>query len=540
MASGNLRRRSFLITMLIASAARVAAQDLTATASAGVIAEGFTNTGGYRLPGGGQQQCSAFPCNLSMPLGSAKVGQSPTPNFDGEARVSMALARIDVSGSIRVLAGGLYTNASYSAGGSQSIFARVPLGSQLRITLAGTGTSSVEDPQNATVTNTRLGSQRSQSRSLAAFSQTYTVTAGPQSVQVGGETYYFVDEIFAGATAGASAQSGTTMPSASFSGSVSLEIHPIGRIMRKNSPDGIGTAADTRVAPPLKVLVLQGETGAPLAQVPVTFRFAEPSTLGGSLNPTEATTGAEGTATTALTVGPPGLYNVVARCDSCIPGFDEAVFSIRAFRGIIKTVPNDKPIPDRTCIVQILPLGRLLVCGDPSLDLECTGTRDSSDPSCIWTTDPPASISINTGDTPRRKAIFQSPATGDFNVRVDYSVPFAGCHASRTVSVRRLVIEEVQADKYQNFQAGAKVRVKVLFSGAGGLDPRSLIELEESPKGSGVLAPIRASSRLTPGIWEFDVRFLKTPPFDGVRLVASACGSEKSANFLGASAPQLP
>lgn len=260
-------------------------------------------------PGPHSQSCSGPSCSASVANGSIGTGQS---------QLNMSLGSISGSGSAswtpqtpcNYIQG---IGPTYFANGSQSIYADIPNGTPIRITI------------NATLTGTGGGGASwSDAKSGAGGTQgttVFTATAGPGKITVGGVDYYLIDTISASGHAGLATD--CSVPnSQTFSMAVSLQFKVIGKVMTKVSGDGQGNFILRTLRKPLRVIVVDGETGQPQSGVPVSFVVANfPTGAQGQSVGGATSTNPKGLASAVASLGDKlGAYKFTAACPSCAAG----------------------------------------------------------------------------------------------------------------------------------------------------------------------------------------------------------------------------
>lgn len=290
------------------------AQEVQRTGSgAASIACAFgLDNGMYSCLGPGTSQKS-----FSTPDGSASVSNNVTiAGMSGAAQVTMSEITISISGNASFTPppscdegriGG--QGPTYFANGSQSVYADVPNGTPIRITI------------NASASGTGGGwaswSDAKSGAGGASVATSFNAVAGPGKITVSGVDYYLIDTISASGAAGARLIC-SAANSQSFSASVSLQFEVLGKTLIKlPGGDGTGTVG-SRLDNLLRVRVV--DTAADLAVVDEAINFT-PMTCppGYNVNPRVTATGEFGIASALAVLGPdPGTCPIDATCPGCI------------------------------------------------------------------------------------------------------------------------------------------------------------------------------------------------------------------------------
>ncbi len=144
----------------------------------------------------------------------------------------------------------------------------------------------------------------------------------------GGERYYGLGQLRIYAAAGSSAG-----PASFNAGASNITAHYIGKVLLYKDGSGQTWSVNKELPKPLKVQVVDGETGAPYGNAPITFWLVDPSQAGqfenGGVSITTHTY-SDGTAWVPFTFGPStGTYTINASCPAnvCTSGADQVSFA---------------------------------------------------------------------------------------------------------------------------------------------------------------------------------------------------------------------
>lgn len=249
---------------------------------------------------------------------------------NGESRISMSGANINVSGSASFTppsscSPGQQGDPVYTADGNQSIYADVPNGTPIRITI----TASVSGSGGgwATWSDAKSGSGGTSATTV------FNALAGPGKITADGIDYYLIDSIRANGAA--VSRRICSANKQSFSASVSIQFEVLGTNLMKVRGDGSGPVG-SRLPNPLTVRVLDTATGEFVNGVDINFERdnAEPCAEGFSANPNfTATIGkgiAKGIARSYVNLPQqPGKCLYKATCASCL-GNRKVTFKVEA------------------------------------------------------------------------------------------------------------------------------------------------------------------------------------------------------------------
>lgn len=283
------------------------AQEIQRTGGGFAKSECFISAGS--CGGIGPATCPGPDCNTSVSgNGTNFVGVT------GEARISMSAANINVSGSASFTppsycTGGQSGDPIYNADGNQSIYANVPNGTPIRITivasLSGAGGGW------ATWSDAKSGGGGTSGTTI------FNAVAGPGKITVAGVDYYLIDSIRANGTA--VSRRICSVNSQSFSASVSLQFEVLGKTLIKlPGGDGRGIVGE-RVDNLLYVRVFDTDAGVAVDGEPINFKpLSCPD--GYDVNPRQtATINPFGIASALASIGPdPGMCTIEATCPGCV------------------------------------------------------------------------------------------------------------------------------------------------------------------------------------------------------------------------------
>lgn len=299
--------RNWLIAMAVSGiltglSHTASAQEIKRTGGGSAKSECFASWGS--CGGLGPEVCSGPDCNVSV-SGNGTI----FPGFDGQANLNMSAMSIQVSGNASFTppspcAENTFTGGpGYIADGSQSIYADVPNGTQIRITI----TSSLSG--GATWSDAKSGTGG------VSGTTVFNTTAGPGKITDAGVDYYLIDTIRANGIAGASRKCDEPNDQ-SFSGSLGLSFCVTTGKMKAVSSTELTALVDTPVE--LKVQVNNGCTNAPISGQSISFSGADPAGGQNFSLESSAQTDTDGFATVSFTPSStPGAYSISAFCSAC-------------------------------------------------------------------------------------------------------------------------------------------------------------------------------------------------------------------------------